>query len=276
MDALDEAQNLVRGKHNVFKKDYPFDQTSFVYKKTNERLQDIPDILENKKRVLCVIGSGDQLLNILLSKPDKVDAFDISVFPRYFLELKIAAIKTLSREEYISFFIDDIDHRKEDYYDDLFFERIAPVLGEEERTFWQYLFDFNDWYDIYNSMLFSSEPVIKSYALTQNKYLGEEEYYKLREILKKTKIKYITSDILELDIDEEYDLIYLSNIVQYVDKESYKKKVEDFASKVKGIIVTYLFSKPDAALDFFEGATSRNLDTNSLIIHQGKQFIKRK
>ena len=164
MDALDEAQNLVRGKYNVFKKDYPFDQTSFVYKKTNERLQDIPDILENKKRVLCVIGSGDQLLNILLSKPDKVDAFDISVFPRYFLELKIAAIKTLSREEYISFFIDDIDHRKEDYYDDLFFERIAPVLGEEE-------------------------------------------YYKLREILKKTKIKYITSDILELDIDEEYDLI---------------------------------------------------------------------
>ena len=66
------------------------------------------------------------------------------------------------------------------------------------------------------------------------------------------------------------------NIVQYVDKESYKKKVEDFASKVKGIIVTYLFSKPDAALEFFEGATSRNLDTNSLIIHQGKQFIKRK
>ena len=129
MDALNEAQNLVRGKHNVFKKGYPFDQTSFVYKKTNERLQDIPDILENKKRVLCVIGSGDQLLNILLSKPDKVDAFDISVFPRYFLELKIAAIKTLSREEYISFFIDDIDYRKEDYYDDLFFERIAPVLG---------------------------------------------------------------------------------------------------------------------------------------------------
>ena len=150
------------------------------------------------------------------------------------------------------------------------------MLGEEERTFWQYLFDYNDWYDIYNSMLFSSEPVIKSYALTQNKYLGEEEYYKLREILKSTKIRYITSDVLELEIDDEYDLIYLSNIVQYVDKDAYKSKVEDFASKIKGIIVTYLFSKPDAALEFFEGATSRNLDTNSLIIHQGKQLIKRK
>ena len=276
MDALDEAQNLVRGNHRVFTKTSTFDKNSFVYKKTNERLQDMPDILENKKKVLCVIGSGDQLLNVLLSEPEKVDAFDISVFPRYFLELKIAAIKTLSREEYISFFIDDIDHRREDYYDDLFFERIAPLLGEEERTFWQYLFDYNDWYDIYNSMLFSSEPVIKSYALTQNKYLGEEEYYKLREILKSTKIRYITSDVLELEIDDEYDLIYLSNIDQYVDKDAYKSKVEDFASKIKGIIVTYLFTKPDAALEFFEGATSRNLDTNSLIIHQGKQLIKRK
>ncbi len=274
MDALDEAQNLVRGNHHVFTKTSTFDKNSFIYKKTNERLQDMPDILENKKKVLCVIGSGDQVLNVLLSEPEKVDAFDISVFPRYFLELKIAAIKSLSREEYISFFIDDIDHRKEDYYDDLFFEKIAPLLGEEEQTFWQFLFDYNDWYDIYNSMLFSSEPVIKSYALTQNKYLGEEEYYKLREILKSTKIRYITSDILDLEIDEEYDLIYLSNIVQYVNKEAYKSKVEDFASKIKGIIVTYLFSKPDAALEFFEGATSRNLDTNSLIIHQGKQFIK--
>ena len=98
MDVLDEAQNLVRGNHYVLRKRCPFDPTSFVYKKTNERLQDIPDILENKKRVLCVIGSGDQLLNILLSEPEKVDAFDISVFPRYFLELKIAAIKTITSE----------------------------------------------------------------------------------------------------------------------------------------------------------------------------------
>ena len=92
MDALDEAQNLVRGNHRVFTKTSTFDKNSFVYKKTNERLQDMPDILENKKKVLCVIGSGDQLLNVLLSEPEKVDAFDFSVFPRYFFELNISAI----------------------------------------------------------------------------------------------------------------------------------------------------------------------------------------
>lgn len=275
MDNLDTAQNLVRGNHKIFSKKETFDEHSFIYKKTNERLQDITDILENKKRVLCVIGSGDQILNVLLSEPEKVDAFDISAFPRYFLELKIAAIKTLSREEYLSFFIEDIDRRNEEYYDDLFFEKIAPALPKDIKDFWQYLFDFNDWYDIYNSMLFSSEPVIKSYALAQNKYLEESEYYKLREILKNTTINYIQGNILDLDIDDEYDLIYLSNIVQYVDKSDYKKKVNDLSSKIKGIIVTYLFGGLENALEYFEGSTGRAIDTNGIIIHEGKQLIKR-
>ena len=125
-------------------------------------------------------------------------------------------------------------------------------------------------------MLFSSEPVIKEYALTQNKYLREKEYYKLREILKSKRINYIQSDILNLDIDDEYDLIYLSNIVQYVDKEAYKKKIESFSSKIKGIIVTYLFGKPDTAQEFFNGTSMRQLDTNGIIIHEGKQLVKRK
>ena len=134
---------------------------------------------------------------------------------------------------------------------------------------------YNDWYDIYNSTLFSSEPVIKDYALQQNKYLGKEEYYRLREILKDTKINYIQSDILDLDIEEEYDLIYLSNILQYVDAEEYKKKVESFRDKTKGIIVTYLFGKLDKALEFFKGSTGRKIDSNGIIIHRGKQLVKR-
>lgn len=275
MNHIDTAQNIVRGNHNVFKKEYTFDEHSFIYKKTNERLQDIGDILENKKKILCVIGSGDQILNILLTNPEQIDAFDISVFPMYFLELKIAAIKTLTYEEYISFFIDDIDHRKDEYYDDLFFDKISKELPEEIKDFWQHLFDFNDWDEIYNSMLFSSEPVIKNYALEQNKYLEEKEYYKLREILKNKKINYIQSNILDLDIEESYDLIYLSNILQYVNPEEYKKKIEYFQDKTKGIIVTYLFGKLDKALEFFKGSTGRKIDTNGIIIHQGRQLVKR-
>ena len=276
MNHFDIAQSIVRGTHNCFNKDKTFTEHSFIYKKTNERLQDILDIFSDKDKILCVIGSGDQILNALLNRPQKIDAFDISIYPKYFLELKIAAIKTLTREEFIDFFINDINYKKEDYYDDLFYEKIIKELDGDVRDFWKYLFDFNDWYDIYNSMLFSTEPVIKEYALVQNKYLNEEEYYKLREILKTTKINYIQSDILNLDIDDNYDLIYLSNIIQYVDPKLYKTKIEGLSEKTRGIIVTYLFGGLENALDFFEGVQARSIETNSILIHQGKNLVKRK
>lgn len=276
MNHFDIAQSIVRGTHNCFNKDKTFTEHSFIYKKTNERLQDILDIFSDKDKILCVIGSGDQILNALLNRPQKVDAFDISIYPKYFLELKIAAIKTLTREEFIDFFINDINYKKEDYYDDLFYEKIIKELDGDVRDFWKYLFDFNDWYDIYNSMLFSTEPVIKEYALVQNKYLTEEEYYKLREILKINKINYIQSDILNLDIDDNYDLIYLSNIIQYVDPNIYKTKIEGLSEKIRGIIVTYLFGGLENALDFFEGVQARSIETNSILIHQGKNLVKRK
>lgn len=276
MNHFDIAQSIVRGTHNCFNKDKTFTEHSFIYKKTNERLQDILDIFSDKDKILCVIGSGDQILNALLNRPQKIDAFDISIYPKYFLELKIAAIKTLTREEFIDFFINDINYKKEDYYDDLFYEKIIKELDGDVRDFWKYLFDFNDWYDIYNSMLFSTEPVIKEYALVQNKYLNEEEYYKLREILKTIKINYIQSDILNLDIDDNYDLIYLSNIIQYVDPKLYKTKIEGLSEKIRGIIVTYLFGGLENALDFFEGVQARSIETNSILIHQGKNLVKRK
>ena len=276
MNHFDIAQCIVRGTHNNLNKDKTFSEHSFIYKKTNERLQDILDIFSDKENILCVIGSGDQILNALLNKPKKIDAFDISIYPKYFLELKIAAIKTLTREEFIQFFIEDINHYDAEYYDDLFYEKIITELDEETKDFWKYLFDFNDWYDIYNSMLFSTEPVIKEYALVQNKYLEEQEYYKLREILNDTKINYIQSDILNLDIEENYDLIYLSNIIQYVDPNLYKSKIDNFSEKTRGIIVTYLFGGYEKALEFFKESSGRQIDTNSILIHQGKKLVKRK
>ena len=268
MDYLDIAQNIVRGT-KYYHKDTTFNEQSFIYKKTNERLQDIIDILLNKDKILCVIGSGDQILNSLISTPSIIDAFDISIFPKFFLELKIASIKSLSLEEYISFFIDDISINNEDYYDDIFYNKISPNLDNQSKEFWEYLFDYNSWYDIYNSPLFSSEPLIKSYALEQNPYLSEYNYYKLRENLKKTKINYIQGNILNMDIKEAYDLIYLSNIIQYVNIEEYRRKIKHLSSISQGIIVTYIFGNIKNALNYFENTTYRKFNDNSsgILIH---------
>ncbi len=276
MDYKDVAQSIVRGNYSNLNGKTTFHSESFIYKKTNEKLNEFIDLLLNKDKVLSVIGSGDQILNTLLTKPSKIDAFDISVFPKFFLKLKIASIKSLSRDEYIKFFFSTTETGLDEYYDDLYFDKIRKELDSETEDFWTYLFQYNDWYDIYNSTLFSSESVIEEQALVQNKYLEKDEYYKLREILQNAEINYIESNLLDLRINDTYDLIYLSNILEYVKKSAYFDKIDELSDKSKGIIISYIFGEIDKAIKMFNGDfTYREFDGGSgVIINHGKHMNK--
>ena len=97
------AQALVRGTKSNLKKEC-FHEYSFIYKKSNEQLEYITQYFKNKEKILCVIGSGDQILNSMLFKPSLIVGFDISVYPHLFLKLKMAAIQSLSRDEFVNFF----------------------------------------------------------------------------------------------------------------------------------------------------------------------------
>ena len=276
MDYKDVAQSIVRGNYSNLNGNNTFHSESFIYKKTNEKLNEFIDLLLNKDKVLSVIGSGDQILNTLLTKPSKIDAFDISVFPKFFLKLKIASIKSLSRGEYIKFFFSTTETFLDEYYDDLYFDKIRKELDIEAEDFWTYLFQYNDWYDIYNSTLFSSESVFEEQAIIQNKYLDNDEYYKLRDILQSVQINYIESNLLDLKINDTYDLIYLSNILEYVKKSAYFDKIDELSVKNKGIIISYIFGEIDKAIKMFNGDFDyREFDGGSgVIINHGKQINK--
>lgn len=276
MDYKDVAQSIVRGNYSNLNGKNTFHSESFIYKKTNEKLNEFIDLLLNKDKVLSVIGSGDQILNTLLTKPSKIDAFDISVFPKFFLKLKIASIKSLSRDEYIKFFFSTTETFLDEYYDDLYFDKIRKELDIDAEDFWTYLFQYNDWYDIYNSTLFSSESVFEEQAIIQNKYLDNDEYYKLRDILQSVQINYIESNLLDLKINDTYDLIYLSNILEYVKKSAYFDKIDELSVKNKGIIISYIFGEIDKAIKMFNGDFDyREFDGGSgVIINHGKQINK--
>lgn len=276
MDYKDVAQSIVRGNYSNLNGKNTFHSESFIYKKTNEKLNEFIDLLLNKDKVLSVIGSGDQILNTLLTKPSKIDAFDISVFPKFFLKLKIASIKSLSRDEYIKFFFSTTETFLDEYYDDLYFDKIRKELDIEAEDFWTYLFQYNDWYDIYNSTLFSSESVFEEQAIIQNKYLDNDQYYHLRDILQSVQINYIESNLLDLKINDTYDLIYLSNILEYVKKSAYFDKIDELSVKNKGIIISYIFGEIDKAIKMFNGDFDyREFDGGSgVIINHGKQINK--
>ena len=98
------AQRIVGGSYINFNKTYDFMNASSVYRVTNENMTSYYEHLKDKKKILTVIGSGDQILNSILAGSREIDCFDISVFAEYHLFLKMASIMALSEEEYKEYF----------------------------------------------------------------------------------------------------------------------------------------------------------------------------
>lgn len=244
------AQQIISNSFNNFYGLGTFHNTSVIYKKSNERIECYREYLVNKNNLLSVIASGDQIINCILGGTRVIDAFDISVFPKYFLFLKLAAIEALSRDEYIDFFYNQLTTSEK--YDE-YYEAIRQFLNGDSKEFWDSLFDYFTWFDIYNSMLFSTEIMIKDDVFRQNLYLQKEYYEKLKQVIRKVKINTFDGDILALSnfFNEKYDLVYLSNIINYVSLDRYKEMLLKFQLNPNGLILTYLFSIPNGFRNYF-------------------------
>lgn len=267
------AQKIVSRSVFNFGSQEMFHNTSAVYKKSNERIQDYQDYFINKNKVLSVIGSGDQILNMILEGVKEIDSFDISIFPKYFLFLKFAAVQGLSREEYIDFFY-DYNNRAE-VYDDMY-DRISEYLEPSIKEFWDALLGFFDWQEVYDSTLFSSEPCMVNDAILQNKFLqSDEDYLKLRSRLPYKKINTVECDIMTgaTKFSGPYDLIYLSNIIYYNSVSNYKKMLGDLRLTDNGLVLTYVYRIHEKLIEFFDSEEYEfkkfvNTDAGIMIYHK--------
>jgi len=271
-DILRIAQLIIRNNYsNIDKKDN-FINISPIYKFTNENITLYYKHLKNKKNILSVIGSGNQILNSVLSGGENIDCFDISVFPEYYLHLHIACILALSKQDYIKFFLSD--DRNELFSDNLY-EKVNLYLKGKYKTFWDNLFNFDEGYDIYNSLLFRQDFYNRESVIEINPYLIENNYYKLKEILKYKKIKINTKvfDITKTKIKNNYDLINLSNILYYKFNkvEDYMKYLkENFRINKKVEIINYFFNLDEKIVKEFTnyGGIIENIENNKLLIYK--------
>lgn len=244
------AQQILENSYNNFYQKPSFHRESEIYKCTNERLKCYFKYLVNKEHILSVISSSDQILNSILLGSKTIDAFDISTFPKYFLYFKLASILTLTREEYINLFYNyNIDNS---IYDD-YYDLIRNELDYENKEFWDSLFNYYDFNDIYNSTLFSSEVVNKNYVIEQNLYLQNNNYNKLKNLIRNVNINIFNGNIFELvnNLNNEYDLVYLSNIINYSDVSDYKDMLNKFKLKNNGLVLTYLYLISDELQKYF-------------------------
>lgn len=208
-----------------------------MYAFTTENVRGYLSKLKVKgKKVLTVTASGDHLINLALLGASEIHNFDINRNAYYMSELKIAALKTLSYEEFLQFFTDSNDRevgyvgllpvqRKVDKNEFVFdyktYLRIREQLGEDVALYWDMLFEeyhFDGKELMQSSVVYGGD---RTAAIYNNPYLqSEDNYNQARENIDKVDRKYMTMDVLELHkLTDTYDIILLSNIYDYATDE---------------------------------------------------------
>ena len=231
-----------------------FHSSSFVYKMSNEDVNLYRNYLKKSKRILSVISSGDQIIESITNEKKIIDCFDISKYPKYYLMLKLAAIKGLKKEDYIKLFIDSPSTYLDEYYDDLYYDNIRKNLFGIYKKYWDELFNHTDWYEIYSSRLFQSDGISNDFIYNSLSYLEDKNYYKLKENIDNVKLNFYEGNILNIIefLNGKYDLVYLSNIIDYIDKNIYKSLLSKFNLTNDGVVLSYIFSNIDKYKDIFE------------------------
>ena len=278
---IELAHKIVRGTYHNFGTKEHFINTSSIYRFTNEDITSYYHHLENKEKVLTVIGSGNQIINGILAGTKKIDCFDISIFPEYYLYLNLAAIMALNKEEYLKYFL---SNDREEVFSYELYEKISFYLKGEYKQFWDSLYNFNEDIDIYNSLLFRQDFYKMESIIEYNPYLQDKNYERIKNILKTSSIniKTMTLDILKMTFYEEYDLVNLSNILSYYfDKTKIKEYItylkNNFNLTPNGEIINYFYNMSDETIEEFEKYLKNygyieNIKTKKLVVYKNNNY----
>lgn len=163
------------------------------YQFTNENLTSYEGIIDFAgSSILSVVGSGDQYFSSLLFGSEKVDLFDINTAAIYYFILKFVAIRILSYDEFMDFFLNSKFSKIEIY------NKIRTSLPKEVREY----FD-----EIYRSSSIEAQSYLtlgmRNYENTNTgriiPYFERKQYYILKRILNNIDFpKFYAMDLLEL------------------------------------------------------------------------------
>ncbi len=221
----------------------PFAKYSRAYYCTNENINAYLK-LDNHHHIenaLSVLASGDQTFSLITKGIFNIDTFDINKIAYYYaLGLKRAMIIKYNYDEYI--LINDKLSQLTINIDELnsIITELIPYMELDCQIFWKELMEYN--YKI------NKGPINFIYLITQNNngfkksikgvnFLKDKENYNiLRKNIIKANIIYRNEDLMNITYQKEYDLILLSNILSYYEREYYK----DFNTENLFKIIKYL------------------------------------
>lgn len=222
MDNYDELLEdlkyaIKRVNKKLEKRNETFNKYSSVYSFTTENIKGYFNESDIKnKNILTIAGSGDHIFNAMLLGAKNIECFDINKLTKYYIILKKTAISKLSYEEFIEFFIKDKKLNKK-VFNVSTYSKLRNSLPTDVKVFWDIIFLIKDGYQVRNSTLFFKD-VINSEIFYSNNYMNEDNYYILKKVVNNYNLKFYNCNLNDLPklLNNKYDTIYLSNLINYL------------------------------------------------------------
>lgn len=208
-----------------------YDEFNTFYLSTTESIALYLPLLDVKdKSVLTVCGSGDQALDMSLQGTKNITIFDINKSALYYFYLKIAAIKSLTFNEFTDCIIKG--------YPKYYYEMIKDNIPITVRGFFDYIYYKCLAQDL-SSYCYGITHIRSSEIDNKESYMTPNNYLELQNNIDNYNFEIIRSDVRTLldHVKSTYDIINLSNIMDHLCLNSYRCPPKLFKVLIeKGII----------------------------------------
>lgn len=178
-----------------------FGQYSPAYPTTNEDWRfAMTELNPAGKSVLTVTSSGDQPIAFAISGARDIDTFDTTYFARVIMDMKTSAIQTMNHEQYGNF-VNKLRNTKS-VRDIPEYKKIVDVCPKSS---------------VLAARQMTGCKIFNAGTGVRPEYTPNESEYAVAQKIITQPINFIWSDITELhmQLNKEYDIIYLSNIFEY-------------------------------------------------------------
>ncbi len=238
-----------------------------VYAFTNENINGYLEQLDldYSFKTLAIGSSGDHFFNLLLNNIKKIDLIDINPLSSLYIEIRKAMIKIGDLEDYklllkYSFKYIGCELEIEEKIWNLIINYIDNKYKLVVKEIFNYYYCLQN---VYHKKVTLLQVLTKDYyydweeLLFYNKYIrSEKDFWNLKEKLDKIEINYRLGNIFNILEKNKYDLVLVSNALEYTINHSMDdvyKRFKNLRNSItyKGIILaSYIYNFKDVINEY--------------------------
>lgn len=250
-EALYTAKERCKG-NTIIDEEYIWDFED-IFPFTTENIAGYIDYFDLENKSLLTVGSsGDQIINAAFKGAKDVTLLDINPYAKYYYYLKKAGMLELDFTKFKEFFrynnYSETYRTNVEMFNKASYEKIKGTLKSldaDSYLFWDELFANFSPYDVREHLFSGAEN--PCFVLKENNlYLhNESDYYRTKAKMKNLEEKFITENILTVNLDRNFDNIWLSNIIYFLEEDELKQVTDKFSHNLNDdgqLMIGYLYN----------------------------------